>query len=120
MKIEEGKFYKTREGKKVGPATLTTQEWSIEEGFLWALSGPYLYRDDGTTQRNRESNLVSEWPNEGPVRDVTRKEIVPGVYGIIHISDHHDIRLVTSKDPAELRAAAAVLSQLAEALEQDK
>lgn len=73
--------------------------------------------------------LVSDTPS--PVRTVTRKEIVSGVYGRVRVltlkgvSDKRVGVRITSDDAAlgslnesELRAAALVLTQLADALEE--
>jgi hypothetical protein len=67
-------------------------------------------------------------PNVGPVRTVTRKEIVPGAYGIVRIlakptndafPDHAHVRIDDGlSSPADLRAAAATLTEIADALEQ--
>lgn len=55
-----------------------------------------------------------------PIRTVTRKEIVPGVYGIVRVA-RPDVGLSVSLDPfntpEELREAAHILNQLAEVLE---
>ena len=61
----------------------------------------------------------------GPVRTVTRKEIVEGQYGMVLVDVHKDQVVVVVKpwhqpSPAELRAAAEVFTQLADALEDQK
>lgn len=75
----------------------------------------------------RVDDLVAEWVDDGPVRTVTRQEIVPGTYGRLGVGEafggvvavgwvgHHNAtypRLTAD----ELDAAARVLAQLAEAL----
>ena len=58
---------------------------------------------------------------QGPVRTVTRKEIVPGCYGIVHVATTGHVGINTySRNPAELRAAAATLIEIADALEDGK
>jgi len=127
LKIEAGKYYKTRDGRKVGPTRA---------------SGPYFYVGemtyyyDGRRCRSHETadDIISEWQDEtpSPIRTVTRREIVPGVYGRIKITgtyqgnrvtmdwDRNDI--ITAAVPIvgmsaeELREAAHLFNQLAEAL----
>lgn len=120
MKIEHGKFYKTRSGCKVGPAKMTDQSWSLEEGFVWSLGGAYLYRENGTTSSEPDDYVVAEWV-EGPVRTVTRTEIVGGVYGAVQITAVYDdgvnIYANSGKWSADdLRAAAATFIEIADAL----
>lgn len=121
MKIEAGKYYKTRDGRKVGPAYKT--DWPSKD-CAWAVHSMWLYRDDGTCGSNESSDdLIAEW-TDGPVRTVTRREVVEGVYGIVRVDTHRD-QVVISIDPsdghnpsaAELKAAAAVLLELAGALD---
>lgn len=72
----------------------------------------------------RESAL--ELVNDGPIRIVTRREIVPGRYGVVEIGEqakglapirisnrNGELRNTTAE---ELREAAHVLNQIAEAL----
>ncbi|RWN51428.1 MAG: hypothetical protein EOS04_24465 [Mesorhizobium sp.] len=63
LRIEAGKFYKTRDGRKVGPARLSEYpsakcKWSL--GELW------LYQDNGTSGNAvvRTADLVAEWQDE--------------------------------------------------------
>lgn len=53
----------------------------------------------------------------GPVRTVTttRKEIVPGVYGLLRVRDDGSISLSTSDDPEEIRALGRHLIEIADA-----
>lgn len=136
MKIESGKFYRTRDGRKVGPIVRHNSDDFTEEHDR----GQLLWRADGLRyfRYNRgPTDLVAEW-TDGPVREVTR--IVPGVYGRIKVIEAEPgtepefgsicIQLVNRNgrvhgerdpDPAlmtpdELRAAAAVLIEIADAL----
>lgn len=60
-----------------------------------------------------------------PIRTVTRKEIVAGVYGKVCINEKGDgtgldyIQMLGTLDPAELREAAHTLNQIAEVLEEN-
>lgn len=124
MKIEAGKSYKTAEGRKVGPMTR-----SVQSAFPWT-DGDATWDDDGAHcgAGSCPDKIISEW-TEGPVRTVTRKEIVPGVYDRVHVGNADSAQVIVtlggfgmgmqqqSFTSAELRAAAAVLIELAEALE---
>jgi hypothetical protein len=75
-------------------------------------------------KRNQYRSEHLELITDGPVRTVTRREVVEGSYGIVRVDTHRD-QVVISIDPsaghnptaAELKAAAAVLLELAGALE---
>lgn len=125
MKLETGKFYKTRSGLKFGPA---------EEVYPFGSSGWVVPSNNGhpatyDSYGNRispccsnEEDLVSEW-HDGPVLTVTRREIVPGTYGCVEV-DVHSFGMNVVADfsggkctPEELREAARIFNQIAEALE---
>lgn len=146
LRIEEGKFYRARNGRKVGPFEYVNRG-QTEIRFHWRApqsdGGPWLWAHDGTfgENRNKDWDLTAEWTEEptGPVRAVTRKEIVPGIYGRLKITETQRegtygdvcIQLVNraglihgSRDPdpalmtvAELRAAAITFNELADALD---
>lgn len=90
-----------------------TDMWEIDKGGQF-----WIWRDD-------QIELIG---NESPIRTVTRREIVPGTYGKIFINDYNESANTVSlnvKDDfgcvyfnaEELREAAHLFSQLAEALE---
>ena len=115
MKLEVGKYYRTRDGRKVGPMKRSngSSNWPF-------FAGGFTYAEDGSshvTKRVVPEDLIAEW-QEGPVRTVTRKEIVPGCYGIVCVSVSGAGILGYSRDPAVLRAAAATLIEIADALEE--
>lgn len=61
MKIESGKYYKTRDGRKVGPAVHSgcdaEHPWNVE----WD-EGPYYYSDIGESCLGHFNDaIVSEW-----------------------------------------------------------
>lgn len=118
MKLEVGKFYKTRDGRKVGPVVFA--DAGLEE-YPFAVPQEYVtYRKDGThysDRRESRADLISEWTSDGPVRTVTRKEIVPGVYGNVYVEDTMVVTCDSMRTPTELRAAAATLIEIADALE---
>lgn len=145
MKLEVGKFYKTRDGRKVGPMGI--EESQDATSFHWNVQGAGVGRwdesgDDGyaSTFTAVDDDLVALWQDAptGPVRTVTRttKEIVPGVYGAVsvhQITDSADAGHVwitlTSKEATpeqtfhallkadQIRAAIATLTEIAQALE---
>lgn len=125
MQIEAGKFYKTRDGRKVGPM----ERVSPRGGFEWVDPTDACWASDGDFGFGQEDwRLVSEW-SDGPVREVTvtRREIVEGRYGMVEVGQQNkalvpirianrngELRNCTTE---ELREAANILNQIAEALE---
>jgi len=77
MKIEEGKFYKTRDDRKVWPLYYKTDNGHV----LW-FGDLAWWSDCGKINRTRDEqeDIISEWPS-GPIQEVTTKTIVPGNYG---------------------------------------
>lgn len=63
IKIEEGKFYKTRSGMKVGPAKRETSDAPEDEfNVPWPV-GPYYYSAEGKSCIGcEEDDIVAEWP----------------------------------------------------------
>lgn len=131
MIVQEGKFYKTRDGRKVGPARLhshTYGYWDLGKEFdaFHEANGSYF---PGGADISPD-DLIAEW-TEGPVRTVTRREVVEGRYAcvdvghVIDVSDASPVRKVAValygyRSSAELKAAAAVLLELAGALDDGK
>lgn len=141
MKIKEGKFYKTRDGRKVGPLRrlrssclwdVTDDENSNQNTFVWA--------SDGKSHTASNLDIVSEWYTScsaaqvdvqreeyGPIR--TRREIVPGMYGcvkvgwtdgetaFVSINEGEAQRPLSSDDISE---AIHILSQIREVLEENQ
>lgn len=64
LKIEEGKFYKTRDGRRVGPMA----QWALEAEHPWEQQGGSnvftkggdIWRDDGTSEYDAPP-LIAEW-----------------------------------------------------------
>ena len=133
MKIEEGKFYRDRSGRKAGPMAshpLFNDRWPFrcQDGFTYRLDGTQAYYEGVESPHD----LIAEW-TDGPVREVTRKEIVPGTYGRVRVEWMVEDQIVinlTDRDgngidrgnfsAAELRAAASTLTAIADALEETK
>lgn len=117
MRIEGGKYYRTRDGRKVGPM----ERFGFSGNFRDTPGNGKYWSDSGVGVN--VSDIVAEW-SRGPVRTVTRKEIVPGVYGRVRVNDGGKAGMVGLWfdghyfKPAELRAAAATFIELAAALDE--
>lgn len=97
---------------------------SFDEPFVRVVS------DEGKTEGWVSSCFELAPTSQGPVRTKTVKEIEPGRYGCITVASGVNgnrvqlvmasisAELMTWYDASELRAAALVLTQLAEALEE--
>ena len=131
MKLEVGKFYKTRDGRKVGPMK---NNWSTSGHFCWCVDvgccSSVLWDEVGCSGSHCDNDLIAPWPAEptGPVRTVTRttREIVPGTYGDVRVGKAVDDIIMVAfghcepmspYSAAELRALAATAVELADALE---
>lgn len=121
LKLEVGKYYRDADGNKYGPMECvgsTEHPWN-EAGSVSC----HVWRCDGTSKWQGDPTLIAEWPAEptGPVRTVTRKEIVPGNYGavVLHRADDGvDISVeLHSDDLSGICAAIATLTEIADALE---
>lgn len=78
----------------------------------------YVFSDNNGGLRTRPKDEFDIVEDLSPVRTVTRKEIVPGVYGGVVIGGNGSILLPQKVYKAEqLREAAHILNQIAEALE---
>lgn len=125
VKIEEGKFYKTRDGRKVGPMAWenTGKSYVYPQGGYWAVSGVGTWWQDGKYYKDKstDSDIISEWPSDarGPIREILRREIVPGVYGIVEITDVRGVGIDCIPTATELREAAHLFNQLAEFLDEE-
>lgn len=136
MKIEAGKYYVDGHGEKRGPMKAERSWLTDDRGWGFLPDGQRMAKSGETSK----DHLVSEWlepVTEGPVRTVTRweivtrREIVPGVYGRVVVRDVIDrsrVIVQLEKDAGddanlvimtahELRSAAMILSQIAEALD---
>jgi hypothetical protein len=80
----------------------------------------YVFPDCIKDERGwTHSNSCIACKESGPVRTVTRKEIVPGKYGIVSVFADNTVHISCAGNhtPSELRDAARVFSELADALE---
>lgn len=136
MQITEGKFYKTRDGRKVGPAEWQSRpEW--KEGGYFILGdasrsvwqGGRVYGEKGD---DCDDDLIEEWTEPtatpapaGPVRMV--RQIVSGDYGRLRVGSSYGnglwVEITTDRADGtsiltadELDSVAMTASQLAEAI----
>lgn len=123
MYVEKDKYYRTVSGKRIGPSKLTPRP---SGKLVWSMGTTWLYDDQGRcgSPHERDLDLIAEW-TDGPVRTVTRTvpEIVPGNYATVGVTKGPEGTVTVSippfhHDAAMLRAAAAVLLELAGALEE--
>lgn len=122
MIIEAGKYYKTRDGRKVGPMVqlrcnvfATRNHEVFDETSTWWEGGEADYR-----KQQHPHDLIAEW-DASPVREVTCREIVSGEYGnlTVYRTTGNELRIEFNKSShtaEELREAAHVLNQIAEAM----
>lgn len=125
MKLEAGKSYRSRSGDRIGPITafggyFECDGWHFASDGTSSVEGR-LPRPSGQDWR-APRDLVAEW-SEGPVRTVTRKEIVYGVFDSVLVNETgaggtlESVEVLKVRTPSELRAAAATLIEIADALE---
>lgn len=138
MQIEAGKYYETRDGRKVGPIEYSKRGYATKPYPFQSPQLKFISSDgmvNSGTCFDPQSDLIALWQeptSQGPVRTktVTTREVVDGVYGRISVRGGYGRDVVISLtdrvgktidggnfDATELRAAALVLTQLAEALE---
>jgi len=128
--LEQGKFYRTRDGRKVGPACWNPRLGWPEGGYFSFPNNISVYPDgfvysSGTAPD--PSDIIAEWV-DGPVivETVTTTRIVPGTYDRVRVDavmPDKTLRLAMSGSDEwytadELDAAAVVLTELAKALRQ--
>jgi len=146
MELEVGKYCRTRAGRKAGPVYETGNCEFPFEAFVDGF-GVQGYTAKGcwhSMGAEHSLDLIAEWVDEpaapkpaGPVRTITRKEIVPGVYGSVSV---HELTTDCTKSvwialvgygaekegtlharlsTDELTAAIATLSEIADAMEEN-
>ena len=133
MIIKEGFIGRRRDGQKIGPITANRYVDTRYSNHVWETYDSdgcrYTYNSNGAYLNEDESpfDILAEWADEpaGPVRAVTCKEIVPGNFNEVVVEysqPEHQLRVYTNLfQPAiatELRAAAATLTEIADALDE--
>jgi len=133
MKIEVGKIYRDRNGEKVVAESIGGGEplpvRTRAKGEI------RLYTQDGFYIPSRESHPFDIVGLGSPIRTVTRREIVPGKYGLVNITGTYQGNRVTmgfleeniqtavsvaGMNASELRETAHLFNQLAEVLEENE
>lgn len=72
LTIQSGKFYRTRDGRKVGPM----RRWSDEAKHRWEADDddlPYIWADDGTeidSDIDDSADLVAEWTEPQSTKEI--------------------------------------------------
>lgn len=129
MKIEAGRYYRTRDGRKVGPMELAFpggHYYIRREIGRWIFDGTAI----ATNMWENPQDLVSEWA-ASPVRERTTKEIVSGKYGHVTVQSLKGISDIqvgigivgtwasaVPMNSAELTAAIATLTTIRDALDE--
>ena len=109
VKLEAGKYYKTRDGRKVGP---------MQEREFGFFCDKHNYTTLGMAAFPGK-DIISEW-QESPIREVTRRELVAGQYGGVLVDEKGYVVVGICHKPEELREAAHTLNQIAEVLEENE
>lgn len=81
LTIETGKFYRTRDGRKVGPMRQYNGGWLYEtddHGRMWRDDGMRYYEES----RGGGSDLISEWVDE-PASNDNRPATKPAIVALI-------------------------------------
>lgn len=77
--------------------------------------------DAGQITNITRFRVIRDEPKAGPVRTVTKREIVPGQYGAVVVDDYGWITVGNMKIPEHITAAIETLTQIRDALkEQDQ
>lgn len=127
LKLEVGKFYRTRDGRKVECTyddAGNVEPCCIDHGSyeLWH------DRDGKSNLQNRSDDLIAEWTDAptGPVRTVTRttREIVPGVYDGLDVGQAVDGHVFIAMgihrvDAEAIDALIANLTAIRDAMEEN-
>lgn len=114
MKLEEGKFYRTSHGEKVGPASFRRD---AERPVAWRVptptDKPLFYNEDGVICVNHvEWNIVAEWEDDKPVTlDVQTVDRIAIDSLRFHATDDGDM------DPLTREAFRIVLRYYGESME---
>lgn len=130
LKLEVGKKYTDRTGNVRGPLrAIRNPAWhKFTDGNLsWGEYGAAL-----STRDEFDNDLIALWQDAptGPVRTVTSKEIVPGIYNRLGVGEQSgdciwvglvendgDYDLGSLLNASQLRALAATATEIADALE---
>lgn len=80
FRIEAGKFYRTRDGRRVGPME-SRDGWGGP--FVWQYDrGRLIYRQDGTNFEPGERDLIAEWVDEPTVTTASKDNEAPAKFKV--------------------------------------
>lgn len=133
MEIIEGKFYRTRDGRKVGPMRRQSNGWVADSGRIddngaydW-----YLYGNYDCCNQETPVDLIAEWRDEpkSPIQEeviqiITKRKLVAGTYSNVGVSYSVDAGWefsleLNNYNAQELEEASHILAQLAEFLREE-
>ncbi|MCI1002819.1 hypothetical protein HWD97_22360 [Ochrobactrum sp. C6C9] len=80
LTIETGKFYRTRDGRKVGPAVGDgrAERFSLGEKFLYRTDGKYMFN----SSESLDGDLIAEWVDE-PASNDNAPATAPAIVALI-------------------------------------
>lgn len=96
MKIEEGKYYRTRDGHMVGPM----RRWHDSAPHPWkddTGTSTHIWRDDGTSGYDGTPQLVGEWIDE-PETPKLWRDMTPEEKGALFLAEFEG-RCIEKKNP---------------------
>lgn len=136
VKIEEGKFYKTMDGRKASVSDFCHSVCNVEidnkmVGYVFIENGMADIDPKGGEGIEFEYDLIEEWTDEpkSPIETKLVKKLVPGVYGKLKVEPHEyhsaligldDNKMIVYKafTANELRAAAKTFIEIADYLDE--
>ena len=123
VKIEIGKYYRTRSGLKVGPISRYN---ALEHPYIWRPAG-WLWTENGERYAGQEEHdIIAEWADDQPlagpvvIETITRKRIVPGVYGdVVVLNDGpRSVSMMPCNTVEGLTAAITTLTAIRDAMQE--
>lgn len=121
LNVNPGDVVEFVSGEYAEPSDYPGYKWTVQEEPHWGIVARFTENGGGFINADNDTwifRIVSR-ANSGPVRMVTRKEIVAGKYGNVRVYENGDVDLTRTIGGAdEIRAAIATLTQIADALEE--
>ena len=90
MKVEEGKYYRTRDGRKVGPMRGVTGDFEADHedndlnGHVWTPNGTQWWVKDGDKTK---LDLIAEWADEPEAEPTPWKDMTDAEKGALLLAD---------------------------------
>ena len=122
MKIELGKYYRTRDGHKVGPMEQNSLGFHTGKCWfgVWTGKDNIYYGGRAVADKEHPLDLVNEWMEPYPIQTITQKKIVPGVYGNLSINDLMGIHVGWTYGVDGIKKVIETLQEIVEVLEENK